>query len=250
MLKIIADDYGLAPDIDRAIGTLSEQNKLHKTSVMANPTYTPPPLPKSIEIGLHIDLTTPRSLAHSGSRISPKHLLLKPPPLNILIQHITAQLDLLQSRQFEIQYLDTHQHVHVVPRIFKALIHIAQNRQIPKIRCLTMQPRHLLFYCKSLIQHGFAKQLKKMLPLYTVGRIMAHKLNRANIAYSPNLILMPLAQGGNYKDLLATLINHFQNCDAEFVTHPGLKTDLPDEPYLDGREIEYHALADVHREDS
>jgi len=240
MLKIIADDYGLAPEIDRAIGELAEQKKLHKISVMANPAYTPPPLPKFIEVGLHIDLTTPRSPAHSGTQISPKRLLLKPPPRDILIQHMTAQLDLLQSRQFEIQYLDTHQHVHVLPQILKALIHVAQARQIPRIRCLTMQ--HIPFYCKSLIQHGFIKQVGKMISLYIAGQIMAHKLNRANIAYCPNLILMPLARGGDYKRLLETFMRHFQNDDAELVMHPGFKTDLPDEPYHEGREIEYQAL--------
>jgi len=93
-----------------------------------------------------------------------------------------------------------------------------------------------------LIKHGFANQLKKMLPLYAVGRIMVHRLNRANIAYCPSLVIMPLAHSGDYKALFKNLIDHFLNTDAELVTHPGFKTNLPDEPYLGGREIEYQAL--------
>jgi len=245
MLKIIADDYGMAPEIDQAILNLAKTNKVHKVSIMANQAYTPAPLPANIETGLHIDLTTSRSLAHPGQTISPRHLLLKPPSESYLVEQITAQLDLLESHQFKIQYLDTHQHVHIVPRILQALIHIANTHQILNIRCLTMQSRHFSFYCKSLIQFGFASQLKKMLPLYAVGRIMARKLKRADIAYCANLVIMPLAGNGKYLDLLKSLRDYFSNKDAEFVTHPSFKIDLADESYTNGREIEYQALDHV-----
>jgi hypothetical protein len=77
------------------------------------------------------------------------------------------------------------------------------------------------------------------------GSFMKFKLNKAHIDYCKNLILMPLAQRGNYSGLLRELLARFKDKDAELVTHPGLemKTNSPDN-YSMGRYVEYCSILD------
>ena len=238
-LTIAADDYGLHPNIDKAILTLAEKSILHKVSIMANATYTPSPLPNHIQTGLHVDLTTQHCLGGKPLAPSPFHLL-RTRHLSIteIETRIEEQFNHLASQGFKITHIDTHQHVHIIPTILQALINIATKHHIPNIRCLTLQARHYPFYMRALLQCGFLKQSLKLQALYMGGLKIKSKLPPS----SPNLVLMPLAQGGNYTKLLSTFIHRFQNQNAELVTHPGLLSDIANEPYIQGREIEYQSL--------
>jgi len=237
MITFVADDYGLAEPIDRAIQTLTQRGVITRVSMMANSAYTPDPLPDHIATGLHIDLTTRRS---------PLRLLLASYLTrgfrNHITDQITAQSNLLSQRGIPISHLDTHQHVHILPSVFNALIATAQTHDIKRIRCLTMSFKHFIPYIIALLKFGFLRQIPKIIALYTFGCFMKRKLDRANITYCPNLVLMPLAKHGDYPGLLNTLIQQFQHTDAECVTHPGGLPVPETEPYTTGREIEFQAL--------
>lgn len=238
-LTIAADDYGLHPNIDKAIHTLAEKGILHKVSVMANANYTPKPLPDHIKTGLHVDLTTQHCLSGRPLAPSPFHLLrARHLSLTEIEMRIENQLAHLTSQGFKITHIDTHQHVHLIPTILQAVINIANKHHIPTIRCLTLQTRHYPFYMRTLLQCGFFKQSIKLHALYAGGLKMKSK----RLPPPPNLILMPLAQGGNYTKFLNAIIHRFQNQTAELVTHPGLPSDIANEPYVTGREIEYQSL--------
>jgi|GEM_PF-3442376 predicted glycoside hydrolase/deacetylase ChbG (UPF0249 family) len=240
-LKIAVDDYGLHPNIDKAIRTLAEQGIVNKVSIMANTAYEPEPLPDHIETGLHIDLTTPRSLGGKPLASSPFQLL-RSHQLSIheIEDRIEAQLSHLTSLGFKTTHIDTHQHIHLISPILQAILNIATTHNIPNIRCPQLQIRHYPFYIRSLLQCGFFKQAIKLQALYAGGYTIKSKL--AHLSSSPNLILMPLAHHGNYTKLLNLFVHHFHTQHVELVTHPGLPADIPNEPYIKGREIEYQAL--------
>jgi len=240
-MKIAVDDYGLHPNIDKAIRTLAERGLVHKVSIMANTVYDPEPLPDHIETGLHIDLTTFQSLGGKPLASSPFHLLrTRPLSLSEIECRMEAQLYHLTTRGFKITHIDTHQHIHLIPTILKAVKNTAIAHGISNIRCLTLQMRHHPFYFSSLLRCGFLKQTLKLQALYAGGYAMTAKL--AHLNPTPNLVLMPLAQSGHYAKLLNLFVHHFHNQNAELVTHPGLPANIPNEPYLQGRAIEYQAL--------
>lgn len=240
-IKIAVDDYGLHPSIDEAIYTLAQKGIVHKVSVMANASYTPTPLPSTIKTGLHIDLTTPRCFGGPPLAPSPFHLL-KPRHLTTteIEKRIQAQYNHLINQGFKITHIDTHQHIHLIPTILKTIITFAQTHNIPNIRTITLSARHIPYYIASLFQCGFFKQALKLQAIYLSAQRLKHQLKHFNA--SQNLILMPLAQTGNYPKLLTKFVHRFQHCNAELVTHPGLPKGLQDEPYIQGREIEYQSL--------
>ncbi len=240
-MKIAVDDYGLHPNIDKAICTLAERGTVHKVSIMANAAYDPEPLPDHIETGLHIDLTTSYSLGGKPLTSSPFHLLRsRHLSLAEIEDRMTAQLHHLTARGFKITHIDTHQHIHLIPTILQAVKNTATAHGISNIRCLTLQMRHHPFYFSSLLKCGFLKQTLKLQALYAGGYTMTSKLSDKNPM--PNLVLMPLAQNGHYAKLLNLFVQHFHNQHAELVTHPGLPANIPNEPYVQGRAIEYQAL--------
>lgn len=246
-LKIAVDDYGLHPQIDKAIRTLTEHGIVQKVSVMANANYNPAPLPSHIETGLHVDLTTPRSFGGKPFASSPFQLL-RSPHLSVseLEDRIETQYNHLISLGFKITHIDTHQHIHLLSPILQAILNTAHTHNIPNIRCIKLQPRHHPFYFRSLLQCGFFKQALKLQSLYAGGYTIKSKLTHLNPP--PNLILMPLAQGGNYTKLLNKFVHHFHTQNAELVAHPGLVTDIPNEPYVKGRKIEYQALLELEKQ--
>lgn len=242
-MRLVADDYGLAPEIDRAIQTLSQKGLVHSASVMVSRHYEPDLLHPDIDIGAHIDLTS----AGSKWPRSPKQVLcdglLRRLCVSDLMDHMRDQVQQITARGFVVRRLETHQHVHVVPQVLDALIAVAREHKITRIRCLTMAWCHLPYYFFALLRCGFFAQTLKMAALYTSGLWMKYKLDRAGLRYCPNLVLMPLAQGGNYSRLLGLLMGYFEKENAEMVVHPGTSgLNLAQEPYVAGRDIEYAAL--------
>ncbi|MDO8281289.1 MAG: ChbG/HpnK family deacetylase [Thermodesulfovibrionia bacterium] len=249
-VRIIADDYGMSLEINNAISDLISRNIISKTSVMASDicTYVPTDIEKA-ETGLHIDFAVPMkgAIISTPPQISLIRLLffifINKFKAGHMIDVIKYQHDLLKSKGIKVLYLDTHKHVHIVPRILNALIFYAKNNGIKSIRCLTMERKYYLYYLRSLIRHGFLAQIPKMILLYSLGVLMKMKLDKSEIHYSNNLFLMPLALRGNYSGLLMDLLTKLKDEDAEIVTHPGLETEcIGADTYIKGRYIEYSSL--------
>jgi len=249
--KIVADDYGMSLEINQAISELVKKNILSKVSVMANESisYHVNDINNNVEIGLHINLVSNPEIVRTNQNKKKTSLLkllyfLYTGQLAIknILDSINQQCKILESRGFEISCLDTHQHVHIVPRILKAVITYAKTKGIGAIRCITMEKRYLIYYFYSLIRFGFMKQLPKMILLYLMGIVMRMKFDKAGIAYCGNLILMPLATGGDYAGLLKDFLNKFKGKDTEIIIHPGLETEENSGDGYMGRYIEYLSI--------
>lgn len=249
--KIVADDFGMSDEINYAISELVSKNIVSKVSVMANESieYSVNDIGENIEVGLHINLTS--YIKGIGINQRRKISLLKllyfiytrQLDINQIIDNISHQLEILKDRGFKISFLDTHQHIHIIPRVLKALIFFVKTKGVDSIRCITMERRHLFFYLYSLIRFGFFSQVPKMIFLYSMGVLMKPKLDKAQINYCKNLVLIPLAIRGNYQGLLKELLKKFKDEDAEIVTHPGLETrTIKPDSYSAGRYTEYCSL--------
>jgi len=254
-LTITSDDYGISPEINSAIIQLIIKNKLTKVSVMYGDFVIPDTRINisNVLTGLHIDFIY-RSIYSANKKIvsiSPFKLF-----LNCYFsrnfdklkyyQHIKIQADFIKSKGFKINYIDTHLHVHILPKILDILISFAKQNSIEDIRCITMRFKYFPKYIYLLIKNGFTSQVFKIILLYFFGFFMKKKLVKNNISFSKNLVLMPFAGKGNFNELLYQLLNLFNDDFVEFVTHPGEIQQKPFDEYNEGRNIEYNSLTNLN----
>ena len=143
---LIADDYALAQGVSAAIIDLLERGRLSGTGAMTNQPGWPVLAPalaafKGVrDLGLHLTLTLGRPLGPMPN-LAPQGVL---PPLGLLMRHaLSARLskpELVEEvvRQIEAfhaamgrlpDFIDGHQHVHVLPTVRVALFDAVERVQ-------------------------------------------------------------------------------------------------------------------------
>jgi hypothetical protein len=253
--EFVADDYGIFKEINEAIIDLSRRNVISKIGVMQGDHVIIPDtqIAQKVQTGLHINLTSNTGNEERGTNreTSPFRLFYRcyiKREINIdhLLDIILSQAEFVESKGIRISYLDTHMHVHILPKVLMALVIFAKIKGINFIRCITMRKLYLPFYFYSLIRYGFITQVPKLFILYSMGFIMKRTLDKHQIQYSKNLVLMPLALKGDYAGLMKSFYRMFKDKDAEIVTHPGLIQGTGFDEYREGRKIEYEALQNIN----
>src|SRR5690349_16822831 len=123
-IVLCADDYGLSPGVSRGIRVLLEQGRLTATSCMvvfpefeADGALLRPFLGRA-DIGLHFTLTADRPLKAVALEAH-----LRPPPLSTIIAKLEQQVETFTRVIGQPpDYIDGHQHVHVLPIIRDAVV--------------------------------------------------------------------------------------------------------------------------------
>lgn len=148
-IRICADDYGLAPGVNRAIRQLLEAGRIDATSVMVLPRSLDDEAISSlravrdrsatVQIGLHVTLTAPFHAMTGGwlstdGAFRPVGATLAAALLRRLDRDaIEAEVD-AQLRKFVSafgrppDFIDGHQHVHLCPQIRDAVLALAHRR--------------------------------------------------------------------------------------------------------------------------
>jgi predicted glycoside hydrolase/deacetylase ChbG (UPF0249 family) len=128
-IVLCADDYGYSPGVSRGILELLECARLSATSCMVEfPEFRKDgPLLKPFfgraDIGLHFTLTADRSLRSVALEAH-----LRPPPLATMLSAIEHQVETftrVMARPPD--YIDGHQHVHLLPVIRDAVVQVAKR---------------------------------------------------------------------------------------------------------------------------
>jgi predicted glycoside hydrolase/deacetylase ChbG (UPF0249 family) len=144
-IRLIADDYALAPGVSLAIVELAEMGRLSGTGAMTIAPFWPEhaawikPLADRVAVGLHFTLTDRPPLGPMP-KLAPRGRL---PGLNALLlrahlgridrAEIAAELD-RQIEAFERAlgrrpaFLDGHQHVHVLPGVRESVLAALRGR--------------------------------------------------------------------------------------------------------------------------
>jgi predicted glycoside hydrolase/deacetylase ChbG (UPF0249 family) len=154
-LILNADDFGLTPGVNRAIGELNSAGVLTSATLMANGAafedavivaHSHP----TLGVGCHIVLT-------DGIPVSPPEIIpsligadrksFRPSLLDFLqalfrgrireedvAREALAQIQKLQRAGIEITHLDTHKHTHLFPTITRPLLNVAESTSIHAIR--------------------------------------------------------------------------------------------------------------------
>jgi len=126
-IVLCADDYGYSPGVSRGIRELLERERLSATSCMVLfPEFAQDgpllkPFLQCADIGLHFTLTTDRSLKTVALEAH-----LRPPPVSTIVAALEDQVATFEATIGRPPaYIDGHQHVHVLPAIREAVVHVA-----------------------------------------------------------------------------------------------------------------------------
>jgi predicted glycoside hydrolase/deacetylase ChbG (UPF0249 family) len=154
-LILNADDFGLTPGINRAIGELSSAGVLTSTTLMASgPAFDDAVAvahaQTALGVGCHIVLTDgvpvsppeaiPSLLGPDGKSFRPalsdflKALFLGRIRDEDIAREALAQIRKLHSAGIRITHLDTHKHTHLFPAVARPLLNVADSTGIPAIR--------------------------------------------------------------------------------------------------------------------
>jgi predicted glycoside hydrolase/deacetylase ChbG (UPF0249 family) len=126
-IVLCADDYGLSPGVSRGILELLARGRLSAVSCMVVfPEFAEDgaflrPFVGLADIGLHFTLTGKRSLASVATEMH-----LHAPPVANIAAELERQIDRFREVTGRLpEYIDGHQHVHLLPVVRDAVVHAA-----------------------------------------------------------------------------------------------------------------------------
>jgi predicted glycoside hydrolase/deacetylase ChbG (UPF0249 family) len=127
MALITADDWGLSAGVNEGILELAQMGIIKRVSVMANGSALTHGLNElksipCVSLGLHFNLSYGDPFTHWKTQ-SPKDLVFKRNySEQSVIDEAQAQLCTLKQLGIPVHYWDSHHHVHLAPRVLKAII--------------------------------------------------------------------------------------------------------------------------------
>jgi predicted glycoside hydrolase/deacetylase ChbG (UPF0249 family) len=236
-LILNADDFGLTPGINRAIAELHSAGALTSATLMANgPAFDDAiriaHAQPTLAIGCHIVLT-------DGIPLSPPETiptLLGPDRRSfrasltdffaaVLIGKVSAaeiereahaQIARIQQEGISLTHIDTHKHTHILARVARPLLAIAERAGIPAIRN-PFEPRWSIALGKSRILRRL--QLRSL--RFLQPRFLALPQIRSGRVVTTNGTLGISATGNLNSTTLRAILNAMPSGTWELVCHPG-----------------------------
>jgi len=236
-LILNADDFGLTPGINRAIAELHSAGALTSATLMANgPAFDDAiriaHAQPTLAIGCHIVLT-------DGIPLSPPETiptLLGPDRRSfrasltdffaaVLIGKVSAaeiereahaQIARIQQEGISLTHIDTHKHTHILARVARPLLAIAERAGIPAIRN-PFEPRWSIALGKSRILRRL--QLRSL--RFLQPRFLALPQIRSGRVVTTNGTLGISATGNLNSTTLRAILNAMPIGTWELVCHPG-----------------------------
>jgi len=182
--KIIinADDFGLAESVNQAIINTFKVNNLNSTTMMVNMMGTQHAVGlakenPALKVGLHFCITEGAALSgestltdKSGNFMSRSDLIIRILQCRVnsddIKKEFLAQLKKFESFEIPISHIDSHQHIHMMPQVFNAIVPLVEKRRLPmRIVCPVVNHKLMLVrpikYIKQVITSVIAKYLKR-----------------------------------------------------------------------------------------
>ncbi len=220
-LIVTADDLGLTESINEGIAKACSEGIVTAVSVIPTGEAFEDALTviKNIpfkDIGAHLAVTETKPIL-SGPRFHKNHnefffrLLLGRIDLDDIYEELKAQLEILKKTGLKITHINSHEHIHIMPRILEIFIRLAREYNIPAIRFprTDRPPKGLSVkenYRSFLLNHFY-------------GRIK-NNMNNSGLAYTD--FFMGLLDAGKLDiDKIKTMVSNLKDGVTEIVTHPG-----------------------------
>jgi predicted glycoside hydrolase/deacetylase ChbG (UPF0249 family) len=209
-LIINADDFGFTHDVNAGIVQAHRQGVLTSTTLMANGdafddavrlAYENP----GLDIGCHLVLVQGTSLL-TGRRLpeSPLQLLreLAAGKLDVYSE-LRAQIEKIRDADIRLTHLDSHKHTHVVPSVFRNVVKLATEFDIPYVR---LPLDHTTRFA------GLACQ--------TADRYYRRFARGSNVQMTDHFLGFRLT-GTLTEESFAAALRKLQDGTTEFMCHPG-----------------------------
>lgn len=224
-LIVNADDFGYAPGINQGIVETASRGIVTATGVLANSADFERQLDAldtsaQLDIGVHLNLThgdplTPAMhvlLQQRNGRFPDKFMLIRQLVLNrinmtAVEEEWRAQIERCTSHGIKVHFLNSHEHVHMLPGLFSMVVRLARDYSIPHIRVVVSD-----WQTKNTIDAA---------PKNLIMEILSRFAPSAYRTRSP--VMLGLAQGGKLDQayLERTLRSLKPDKMYELMCHPG-----------------------------
>ncbi len=221
-----ADDFGASRGVNQGILEAYSQGPVRRASALAvgfalDEAAELAGKAPDLEVGLHFSLTLGRPLSQGGRNLAGKDGAF-PPVERLLARSLSGRIDPAGVREeLEAQwealleagltptYLDGHQHVHLFPRVFEAVLGFLEDHPVGRVRILGeplfLPPR---------------RRLSARFILGRFSRRAARRLERAGRPVREKTLGLCLWQAHPLEGALQTLLSGIPPGKWEVFTHP------------------------------
>jgi len=236
-LIINADDFGLAPGVNRAIIELGQAGALSSTTLMATASYFSPAVHMAFEqprlaVGCHVLLVDgvpclpPREVPSlldpktgSSFRISAASFLVDVVRGRVRDQEMEAeaiaQIKRIQSSGLTVSHIDSHKHVHALPRVLAPLLRAARQCGVHCVR----NPFEPWWSLRATRPAGRLRRLQVQ-AMRTQHRAFSRLIREHGMTSADGSIGL-LATGILNDSVLRSLLKAMPSGTWELVCHPG-----------------------------
>jgi predicted glycoside hydrolase/deacetylase ChbG (UPF0249 family) len=263
-LIINADDFGLAPGVNRAIVELQQAGALSSATLMANGPFFSPAVymafaQPALAVGCHVvlvDGTPCLRPAEVPSLVDPRN----PSSFRTTVgsffadmlrgrireeeieAEAVAQIRRIRSSGITVSHIDSHKHVHAFPRVLAPLLRAARQCGV---RCVR-NPFEPWWSLKATRPAGTVRRMQVHV-MRTQGRAFT-RLTREHGMITADGSMGLLATGVLDDSVLRSLLRAMPSGTWELVCHPGYSDRALDEARTRlraSREVERSALLEV-----
>ena len=128
-----------------------------------------------------------------------------------VLREFRAQIERIRKAGFEITHLDSHEHIHLLPRVLRILIDLAREYNIPAVRLLREERIRGALTPEKVYRFSLSRLLT---------RDSAITLRKAGL-FSPDHMLGFVDSGRLSEDLLIDMLGSLEDGMTELIAHPG-----------------------------
>lgn len=262
-LIVNADDFGMAPGVNRAILELHAAEVLTSATLMAKAAATEEAVKMALAmptlgVGCHVVLVdgAPVSETRSVSSLVDRNSGALHPTIGAFLKRLysgrirpsqieaeaAAQIALLQSYGLRLTHIDTHKHMHMFPGVLGPVLRAARAAGIRAIR----NPFEPLWSINATANAPDTRRAEVLL-LRRLERRFRRIVAREGFVTTDGSIGV-LATGTLELSVIHALISSMPEGTFEFVSHPGYRDETlarANTRLLESREIERNALMAV-----
>ncbi len=255
-LIINADDFGISSGVNQGIIKAFQDGILTSSTMMVNMGKTSKEASilalknPRLGIGLHLNLTCGKpilppdeipSLVNSrGYFYNLRSLIIKLSLGMISTEDIKSEFDAqikrLRKWGIETTHIDSHQHIHVHPKILKVLVDIAKENKIEKIRYPSQK--------KSINRFPFKQQNIKRILIKYLLKINGKLIFKKKLIVTNHFFGISEMESNNKLEVFKKLLISVKDGITEIMCHPGYCDEqlLKIDNYTFPREEELQAL--------
>jgi predicted glycoside hydrolase/deacetylase ChbG (UPF0249 family) len=204
-LIVNADDYGYFPCVSRGILKAAAFGTVTATGILANGPKLDEQIAwlsgcANLDLGVHLNLTSRHPLTSTMAEKLEKwegrfpsafamtgEILCGRISLDSVCAEWRAQIEMVLGLGIELQFLNSHEHIHMLPQLFKLAMELAKEYQIPYLRLTRAEWLHP-FYFSCLLRNLLLQAMESVNVISTGAGVNAVEITKMGVGMA-NLAL-------------------------------------------------------------